>query len=228
MYKTYSHNHPTTEVIQADLHCTNQSNELLEAIEGTLAGTHLNTIIGGPPCQGFSTAGNRSVLDSRNNLVFRMLEIVNTLMPDNVVIENVPGLQWMHRGQIIDAIVKNLEECEYTITILNLHAEAFGVPQRRRRIFIIGQRNGDGIDTPTGFLAPIILGKTRANTKLGTVDLLPPVSVSEAISDLPEISSGGGEEFMEYHEKWIETDYQKFMRDSLTYDDFIIKRTEEG
>ncbi len=226
MCKTYSHNHPTTKVIRADLHCTNQSNELLEAIEGTLNGTHLNTIIGGPPCQGFSTAGNRNALDSRNNLVFRMLEFVDTLMPDSVVIENVPGLQWMHQGQVIDAIVKKLEEFEYTVISLKLQAEAFGVPQRRKRIFIIGQRNGEPAGIPTGFFAPIIRGKTRADTKLGSMDLPPPMSVSEAISDLPEITSGGGEELIEYCEKWTETDYQKLMRESITYDDFIIKRTE--
>lgn len=228
MCKTYAHNHPTTKVIQADLHLRNQSNDLLEAIERTLAGTHLNTIIGGPPCQGFSTAGNRNVSDSRNNLVFRMLEFVRFLAPDNVVIENVPGLKWMHQGQVIGSIVKKLEEEEYSVTILNLRAEEFGVPQRRRRVFVIGQRNGTHAETPTGLLAPIIRGKTRADTKLGTANLPPPVSVSEAISDLPLITSGGGEDLIAYDMKWTESDYQKLMRDSLKLDDFIIKRTEQG
>jgi DNA (cytosine-5)-methyltransferase 1 len=228
MCKTYVHNHPTTRVVQADLHLANQSKDLLEEIERTLAGTHLNTIIGGPPCQGFSTAGNRNTSDSRNNLVFRMLEFVGTLMPDNVVIENVPGLKWMHQGKVIESLVKKLEEEGYSVTILNLHAEEFGVPQRRRRVFVIGQRNGNHAETPTGFLAPIIRGKTRADTKLGTKDLPPPVSVSEAISDLPPLTSGGGEDLIEYDRKWIETDYQKLMRESITFDDFIIKRTEQG
>ena len=135
MCKTYGHNHPTTKVIQSDLHLADQSNELLEAIEGTLAGKHLNTIIGGPPCQGFSTAGNRDALDSRNTLVFRMLEFVHTLMPDNIVIENVPGLKRMHQGKVIGSIVSKLEEEEYSVTILNLRAEEFGVPQRRQSSF---------------------------------------------------------------------------------------------
>jgi len=228
MCRTYAHNHPTTKVIQADLHLANQSNDLLEAIERTLAGTHLNTIIGGPPCQGFSTAGNRNATDSRNNLVFRMLEFVRILLPDNVVIENVPGLKWMHQGQVIRSIVEKLEEEEYSVSILSLRAEEFGVPQRRRRVFVIGQKNGNHAETPTGFFAPIIWGKTRDDAKLGTDNLPPPVSVSEAISDLPMITSGGGEDSIEYDWEWIKTDYQKLIRESLTFDDFITKRTEQG
>ena len=228
MCKTYAHNHPTTQVVQADLHLISQSKDILEEIERTLAGRYLKTIIGGPPCQGFSTAGNRDASDSRNNLVFRMLEFVRTLRPDNVVIENVPGLKWMHQGQVIGSIAKELEEEEYSVTILNLRAEEFGVPQRRRRVFVIGQRNGTDLEPPAGFLAPIIRGKTRADTKLGTKDLPAPVSVSEAISDLPPLTCGGGLDLIEYNQKWVETDYQRLMRESLTLDDFIIKRTEQG
>jgi hypothetical protein len=52
------------------------------------------------------------------------------------------------------------------------------------------------------------------------------VSVSEAISDLPTIASGGGEDLIEYDSKWIETDYQKLMREMLSFEDFYLKRTE--
>jgi DNA (cytosine-5)-methyltransferase 1 len=228
MCKTYAHNHPTTKVVQADLHLTNQSDDLLEAIEGTLHGRHLNTIIGGPPCQGFSTAGNRNASDSRNNLVFRMLEFVHLLMPDNVVIENVPGLKWIHQGKVLESIVKKLEEVEYSVTILNLRAEEYGVPQRRRRIFIVCQRNENHIETPTAFFAPILRGKTRADTRIGTGDLPPPVSVSEAISDLPPITSGSGEDLIKYDWNWTDSDYQRLVRESITLDEFISKRTEQG
>ena len=228
MCKTYAHNHPATKVVQADLQLMSHSLDLLDEIERVLSGRNLKTIIGGPPCQGFSTAGNRDASDSRNNLVFRMLEVIRTLRPDNVVIENVPGLKWMHQGQVIGSIVRELEEEEYSVKILNLRAEEFGVPQRRRRVFVIGQRNGSCVEPPTGFLAPIIRGKTRADTKLGTEDLPAPVSVSEAISDMPPLTSGDGLDVIEYNQKWIETDYQRLMRESLTLDDFIVKRTEQG
>jgi DNA (cytosine-5)-methyltransferase 1 len=134
----------------------------------------------------------------------------------------------MNQGQVLESIVKNLEDAEYWVTILNLRAEEFGVPQRRRRVFVVGQRNGVYIETPTGICAPILRGKTRADTKVGSEDLPPPVSVSEAISDLPAISSGGGEDLIEYDWNWTESDYQKLMRNSLTFDDFALKRTEQG
>ena len=228
MCKTYAYNHPTTKVIQADLQRTTQSHELLDEIERILAGKHLNALIGGPPCQGFSTAGNRNKLDSRNSLVFRMLELVHILMPENVVIENVPGLKWMQQGQVLSSIVKTLENDAYSVNVLNLRAEEYGVPQRRRRVFIVGKRNGDCEVAPRGLFAPIVRGKTRDDVKFGSNDLPPPVSVSEAISDLPPINSGGGADLIEYDLSWTESDYQRLMRESLTFGDFITKRTEQG
>ncbi len=228
MCKTYAYNHPTTKVVQSDLHSDGQSESLYEEIERTLSGRHLTTLIGGPPCQGFSTAGNRNASDPRNNLVYRMLEYVHILMPDNVVIENVPGLKWMHQGQVIDSISTYLESEDYSVTILNLRAEEFGVPQRRKRVFIIGERNRKQIEEPTGLFAPIIRGKTRDTIRIGTKNRPSPVCVSEAISDLPPIEPGGGEDLIEYDWAWTETDYQKLMREVLTFDDFILKRTEQG
>jgi DNA (cytosine-5)-methyltransferase 1 len=226
MCKTYIYNHPTTSVVQADLHLTEHSTLLLEEIERQLAGKHLNSLIGGPPCQGFSTAGNRNVSDLRNSLVFRMLELVRILMPDNVVIENVPGLKWMQRGQVLESIKNKLEQEDYSVTVLNLRAEEFGVPQRRRRVFVIGMRNRYHERVLGGIFAPLVRGRTRDEVMIGAEDLPPPVSVSEAISDLPTIASGGGEDLIEYDSKWIETDYQKLMREMLSFEDFYLKRTE--
>jgi DNA (cytosine-5)-methyltransferase 1 len=144
------------------------------------------------------------------------------------VIENVPGLKWMQQGQVLESVVMALEELEYSVSVHNLKAEEFGVPQRRRRIFVVGQRNGDSEVAPVGVLSPIIRGRTRDDVKLGAKDLPSPVSVSEAISDLPPIASGGGEDMIEYDPDWTTTDYQRLMRESLSFDDFITKRTEQG
>jgi DNA (cytosine-5)-methyltransferase 1 len=228
MCKTYACNHPSTKVIQADLQLSKQSQELLEEIERTLDGRHLDSLIGGPPCQGFSTAGNRNKFDSRNSLVFRMLDFVQKLKPENVVLENVPGLKWMQKGAVLDAIVKSLKNEEYSVSVLNLKAEEFGVPQRRRRVFVVGRKDGSTTTSPSGLFSPLVRGKTRANVSLGTKNIPPPVSVSEAISDLPSIVSGGGEDMIEYSESWTDSDYQRHMRGSLSFDDFITKRTEQG
>ncbi|MFW9786502.1 MAG: DNA (cytosine-5-)-methyltransferase [Candidatus Thorarchaeota archaeon] len=227
MCKTYSYNHSATEVIQADLLKDEQLIDLLDSIERSLSGKHLNSLIGGPPCQGFSTAGNRDKLDSRNTLVFRMLRLIQQLAPENVVIENVLGLKWMQHGKVLCSIVEALEEEEYAVTVFTLKAEEFGVPQRRRRVFIIGRRNQESVHTPTGILASLIRGKTRSDIKLGSEELPPPVSVSEAISDLPPLNSGGGTDLAEYDASWTETDYQRYMRGSISFDEFIKKRTEQ-
>jgi len=228
MCKTYSYNHQTTDVLQADLSLQNQMDDLQERIEQRLAGRHLGALIGGPPCQGFSTAGNRNTADRRNTLVFRMLELVQTLMPEYVVIENVPGLKWMQNGTVLESIVDALAQLGYTVKVHNLRAEEYGVPQRRRRIFVIGSRNGDYMEAPEGHFAPLIRGKTRTDVEPGTKTLPHPVSVSDAISDLPSIETGGGEDMIEYCIDWTESDYQRLMRNSLSFDDFITKRREQG
>nr|KXH74973.1 MAG: hypothetical protein AM325_11605 [Candidatus Thorarchaeota archaeon SMTZ1-45] len=228
MCKTYTYNHPDTKVIQADLHIINQSNHLLEEIEHTLSGKHLTTLIGGPPCQGFSTAGNRNTIDPRNSLVFRMLEFVNVLQPDQIVIENVPGLKWTKQGQVLNSIVRTLEKEEYAVSLLNLHSEEFGVPQRRRRVFVIGVRNEKRKQLLRRYFSPIIRGKNRIDARLGSKDLPPPVNVFEAISDLPPIISGGGEDIIEYDTNWIASDYQRLMRELISFEDFLKRRTEQG
>jgi DNA (cytosine-5)-methyltransferase 1 len=228
MCRTYSYNHQTADMVQADLTLRSEMDELQERIEQRLTGRNLGSLIGGPPCQGFSTAGNRNKADMRNSLVFRMLELVQVLMPDNVVIENVPGLKWMQNGSVLESIVGTLSEAGYSVNLHNLKAEEYGVPQRRRRIFIIGSRNGSNLDTPNGLFAPLIRGKTRADVRSGNESLPLPVSVSEAISDLPPIETGGGDDLIEYCMTWTESDYQRLMRNSLSFDDFIKERSEQG
>ncbi len=228
MCKTYAYNHPLTDVVQANLYQKEQSDDLLEEIEHVLAGRHLNILVGGPPCQGFSTAGNRNSLDSRNGLLYHMVEIAQTLMPDSVVIENVPGLKWIHKGRLLQSVVEALEDSEYSVSVFNLRAEEYGVPQRRRRVFIIGVRSESRLTKPTGYLSPIIRGKTRNDLKLRTKDLPLAVNVAETISDLPPIMSGGGDNVMDYDLTWTQTDYQKVMRELLTFEEFIRKRTKQG
>jgi DNA (cytosine-5)-methyltransferase 1 len=228
MCETYRYNHPKTNVVLADVDNPSQSKELLEEIERTLKGRTLTTIVGGPPCQGFSTAGRRIPSDSRNTLVLKMLDFVHSLAPENVVIENVPGMKWMKRGEAIGAIIERLEAGGYTTTVLDLKAEEYCVPQRRRRVFVVANRNNEPLSVPIGILAPIVRGRTRKDSRLGTKDLPPPVTVSEAVSDLPSLSSGEGEDRIEYLPSWTKTDYQRLMRGKLELGDFITKRAEQG
>ena len=226
MCETYSYNHTKTNVVLADVDNPSQSKELLEEIERTLKGRTLTTLVGGPPCQGFSTAGRRIPSDSRNSLVLKMLDFVHSLVPENVVIENVPGMKWMSQGAVIGAVVERLEAEGYRTIVLDLKAEEYCVPQRRRRVFVVANRNDEPLSVPIGILAPIVRGKTRKDSRPETKDLPPPVNVSEAVSDLPSLSSGEGEDRIEYFPSWTKTDYQRLMRGRLQLKEFISKRAE--
>jgi DNA (cytosine-5)-methyltransferase 1 len=228
MCETYAYNHPTTKVVQADMHLQLHSLEIIEEIERALAGKQLDVLIGGPPCQGFSTAGNRDASDSRNSLVFRMLEIVHSLQPGAVVIENVLGLKRMQNGAVLDAICNILRIEEYSVVVLVLKAEEFAVPQRRRRVFVVGQKEGPIPAPPKKLLASIVRGRTRDDVSIAIENLPPPVNVSEAISDLPLILSGCTDDIIEYQSDWTDADYQRLMRESISFDSFVAKRTEQG
>jgi DNA (cytosine-5)-methyltransferase 1 len=154
-----------------------------------------------------------------------MLDYVDKLMPETVVIENVLGMKWMQKGQVLRRIVESLEGVGYTCSVVDLKAEEFCVPQRRRRVFVLGTRDNEQIPPPKGILSSIARGKTRKNTRLATMKLPPPVTVSEAISDLPALSEGQGSDRIRYNPKWIKTDYQHLMRGQIDLSDFIENRT---
>ncbi|MFX1484385.1 MAG: DNA (cytosine-5-)-methyltransferase, partial [Promethearchaeota archaeon] len=227
MCETYAYNHQETNVVAADINDISHVRMLSDEIENTLSGRTLTTLIGGPPCQGFSTAGRWNYSDSRNSLILKMLEFAQLLRPENVVIENVPGLKWMRNGRVLDLVSEKLKNEGYDVGVLDLRAEEYCVPQRRRRLFVVGNRNGMQVASPDKLLAPIAPGRSRKDARPKDNGLPAPVSVSEALFDLPPILSGGGEDRMEYDPRWTKTDYQHLMRGSLKLEDFIIKRTEQ-
>ena len=148
----------------------------------------IDVVIGGPPCQGFSLIGHRVLDDPRNNLVTHFLRLVDELRPRAFIMENVPGLASGAHHQLLDELVAGFENIDYRISdpeILN--AAHFGVPQDRRRLFLLGARAR----------VPLASHPKPITTKLlpggGVPDsepdlFLPPApSVSDAILDLPDI-----------------------------------------
>lgn len=226
MCETYRFNHRKTHVIQANIHDQNESSELLDIIESRLNGRTLDLLAGGPPCQGFSTAGKWSSSDSRNSLIFRTLDFTRKLTPESVLLENVPGLSWLQQGRILELLLDELKAEGYVTQTLLLKAEAYGVPQRRRRIFILGTRNGELIDRPREKFAAVLHGRTSTTNKIEDNGLPTPISVFEAISDLPEIPSGGGVDIVEYNPSWICSDYQRLMRGLISLETLLTKRAE--
>ena len=104
----------------------------------------LDILIGGPPCQGFSThrINDKGIDDPRNQLLLRYFDFVRELHPKLFLVENVPGLLWARHAAYLDKFKKTAEENGYTVLKpVRLNAKSYGVPQHRERVFILGIRN---------------------------------------------------------------------------------------
>jgi site-specific DNA-cytosine methylase len=127
---------------------------------------------GGFPCQDLSVAGKRAgFAGERSVLAFAFLDLVERHRPPAVLLENVPGLLSSHRGRDMAALLGRLAELGYGVAYRILDARHFGVPQRRRRVFIIGLR-GEA-DDPDGHLAAdraaeVLAVGTRCDRHLAT------------------------------------------------------------
>ena len=101
-------------------------------------------IVGGSPCQSFSVAGKRLGLDDpRGNLALHFLRIVEEIQPTWFIFENVPGLLSSDNGRDFAAFLREVENIGYGCAYRVFDAQYFGVPQRRRRVFVVGHIDGD-------------------------------------------------------------------------------------
>ena len=143
-----------------------------------LSADKLNTrpviIMGGPPCQGFSLSNTktRDMSNPNNRMFEEFLRFVDKIAPTWFVFENVYGLTKFKNGEenIQNHIENRFRDIGYTVKSKILYASDFGVPQRRNRLFIVGNRNGIDFEFPKEFDYS--------------------VSVDEAISDLPVLGNG--------------------------------------
>lgn len=170
--KTYKRNFPKHNLLIDDI--KNIDNETIHHI---LKDKTVDVIIGGPPCQGFSIAGNigRSFLDDERNQLFKeFVRFVVCIQPKMFVLENVAAMATHLRGKTIKAILEAFENagCGYNVKYEVLNSVDYGIPQERRRIVIVGVRKDfDGV-----FNYP----KKEKNI----------VTIKDAIGDLPALQSG--------------------------------------
>jgi DNA (cytosine-5)-methyltransferase 1 len=145
------------------------------------AGRSPGLVIGGPPCQGFSYAGWRDADDKRNQLFLDFLEIVEQTSPEIFVMENVPGILTMRNGKAIHEIGQLMAGIGYFLyEPMLLRSEEYGVPQLRRRVFLVGSKKKLPIMAP------------RPLFSYDKSDLPDPISVGEAIGGLPELPINSG------------------------------------
>lgn len=97
-------------------------------------------LAGGPPCQGFSVQRRGSDIDPRNDLVLKYGKLINELYPCYFVMENVSGLGGKRGKTILEELIGSVEAIGYSVHVKLVDAQEYGVPQRRKRYIIIGER----------------------------------------------------------------------------------------
>lgn len=112
-----------------------------------LGKSDIDVVFGGAPCQGFSLMGKRAMDDQRNQLVFHYVRLVGELQPKFCVFENVKGLTLGKHAQFLDELIVALGDAGYDVLLPYrvLNASDFGVPQDRRRLFLIGARKDQAL-----------------------------------------------------------------------------------
>lgn len=132
----------------------------------------VDAVIGGPSCQGFSTGGVRDDDDERNELLAEFVRIVVALRPRTFCLENVPGLLEPRFDEVRQGALKALRDAGYSVVGGNgwLNAVDFGVPQTRKRVFVLGVLDGPAPDLPEPAERPVMVTVRHALEGLPTVE----------------------------------------------------------
>lgn len=145
---TLKKNKPSLKVIEGDVSKIT-GKEILKA--AGLKRSEAALVIGGPPCQSFSLAGKRMGLDDeRGGMIIEFSRLVHEILPKAFVMENVKGMLNWEGGKAIDAVLNEFKEpavyrnkkYSYEVAYSVLNAVNYGVPQKRERLFIVGNRLG--------------------------------------------------------------------------------------
>ncbi len=171
-------------------------------------------VLGGSPCQGFSTANTRRGADDMRNWLFKAYaKILNTIKPDGFIFENVRGITNLEGGRFFEMIKEDLKKSVGDIKVNHVNSADFGIPQRRERVIIVG---GD-----KKFVSNFTLMPITGVYKDGQIGILPQViGVKEALDDLPQIEQSEDGSSYEYRTE-AQTDFQKLMRGELSPDDYL-------
>lgn len=194
MAKAYKLNHPDVKMYNKDIKDFNildLQNDL------NIRDGDIDLVIGGPPCQAYSTVGKRLIDDPKGKLFQEYYRILKEINPKVFLFENVKGLLSMQKGELLKTIISLFESLEYKVEFKTLNSANYGAPQVRERVIIIGTKLNNKFEYPLF---------TNSNEDATLPNFL---TLSEAISDLPFINSN--EESLEYSSS-PNNDFQKLMR----------------
>ncbi len=142
--ETFAKNHLHASAYCGDIRLLDQ-----KKIKALTRGQKIHAVVGGPPCQGFSTVGTGNPKDSRNSLFLEFVRIVKVTKPEFVVIENVTGLLAKKNEQTLKNIFTCFRKLGYFLDVQVMEAQKYGVAEKRRRTIIIGSKKSKDIFFPT-------------------------------------------------------------------------------
>jgi DNA (cytosine-5)-methyltransferase 1 len=189
----YSLNHPETQMFIQDIRDITEK-QLKSRIGEEIK--NIDLVIGGPPCQAYSTVGKRLMSDPRATLFQEYIRMLKIFKPKVFLFENVKGLLSMQKGELFETIIEEFEKLGYKTYYKVLNSADYGVPQVRERVIVVGT---------------LLEQEYRFPEKTHTSDNY--LSIADAISDLPSITENGGKK--EAYEKEPMNDYQKQMRKNV-------------
>lgn len=184
----YRMNHPTVNMIQGDIRDLTE-----EQLRDAIGAEGIDVIVGGPPCQSYSTLGKRQ-MDDRAHLFEEYYRVLSIVQPKAFVFENVSGLLSMQGGTLIEVIKDKFRGLGYDVKSEILNAVNYGVPQYRDRVILVGMKGKNIFEYPK---------PTHGE------GLLPYVTIEDAYSDLPILKSG--QECNQYA-KEPQNEFQKYLR----------------
>ncbi|MEI8346549.1 MAG: DNA cytosine methyltransferase, partial [Pseudomonadota bacterium] len=167
--KTFAHNHH-----HAQSYCGDIKKLTASEIKKLLKGQEVHAIVGGPPCQGFSTVGAGNPNDQRNTLFLEFYRLVKELRPYFVIIENVTGLLAGKNEKTLQAVFSVFSKLGYAMDVRVMAAHQHGVAEHRRRTIIIGSSLNDEVHFPLPthdiqaegkYVSPVTVGQALKNLK---------------------------------------------------------------
>lgn len=216
--------HPNALVINQDLHDFNAY--LLQ--DDTVRDLAIDVVVGGPPCQGFCGMNrHRSPSDRRNSLIEAFVQTVEILGPSAVVMENVTGLLSLGDGKYLTQLMDAFSALGYTVDFRVMQAGYYGVPQNRWRFILLAAKGVAELHWPEPLhafhrTAAHNVGQHKAKILLPIIegrglfsDPLPPLTVGDAISDLPAIPNGG--DYTGSYEVEPQSAYERRLRDGSDF-----------
>ena len=155
----------------------------LDDLKSMISEQNIFLLCGGPPCQGFSSVNAKTrFMDNPKNILFKSyIEFIKAFQPEFILLENVMGLKSLENGQVLNDILKTFKKIGYNSKCFDANAADYGVPQLRKRVFIIGSKDKN-IDL--SFPPPTHQEKTDQADLFGN-SLKGWVTTGEAINNIP-------------------------------------------